>query len=55
MDEFRCNVTKKCVMTKFRCDGDDDCGDLSDEVNCGNITSKFVRHLVELASDAIIL
>jgi len=35
--EFQC-ANSKCVSSNFRCDNDDDCGDDSDEQNCGNIT-----------------
>ncbi len=50
MDEFRCNSTNKCISIKFWCDGDDDCGDLSDEVNCGNKTSKFVYNVLQIVT-----
>lgn len=32
--EFFCNNTHKCVSKKYRCDGEDDCGDHEDEQNC---------------------
>lgn len=33
-NEFRCS-NKKCVLKTWRCDSDNDCGDGSDEENCG--------------------
>lgn len=32
--KFRCN-TGRCLAPPLVCDGYDDCGDLSDELNCG--------------------
>lgn len=33
-NEFKCN-NGKCVLKTWICDSDDDCGDNSDEQNCG--------------------
>ncbi|OWK64574.1 Atrial natriuretic peptide-converting enzyme [Lonchura striata] len=39
-DVFRCD-TGKCLNYTFVCDGYDDCGDLSDEQNCGKQSIPF--------------
>lgn len=33
-NQFRCD-NMRCVQKTWRCDSDDDCGDGSDERNCG--------------------
>ncbi len=33
--EFTCQ-NAKCIAKIYACDGEDDCGDVSDEQNCGN-------------------
>lgn len=32
-NEFQCD-NKKCVIKEFQCDGDNDCGDWTDEDSC---------------------
>jgi hypothetical protein len=34
--EFQCDYPR-CILQAFRCDGDDDCGDRSDELNCPKV------------------
>ena len=43
--EFRCSHGKKCIRNSWKCDGDNDCGDNSDERNCpGWLIELISRH-----------
>nr|CAD7433292.1 unnamed protein product [Timema monikensis] len=33
--QVRCPRTRKCIKEEWLCDGEDDCGDFSDETHCG--------------------
>ncbi|XP_032221271.1 low-density lipoprotein receptor-related protein 8 isoform X1 [Nematostella vectensis] len=37
-NEFTCVNTQKCIAATWKCDGEDDCGDNSDEINCPKAT-----------------
>lgn len=38
VDEFQCRMDGLCIPMRWRCDGDTDCMDLSDESNCEGVT-----------------
>lgn len=48
--EFRCSKTHRCIDARYRCDGDMDCSDGSDEdVSPGGICGKFLMFLLPVS------
>lgn len=46
VDEFRCKDSGRCIPARWKCDGEDDCGDASDEPKeeCGEKTRRHFCH-----------
>ncbi|XP_078617556.1 complement component C8 alpha chain-like [Branchiostoma floridae x Branchiostoma japonicum] len=45
--QFKCVTTGRCVPASFRCNGDDDCGDQSDEQECPDVQNLCEGKTVE--------
>ena len=49
--EFRCEKDGTCINLDWRCDGDSDCSDDSDELQCGEYAIIQRRRRFEMSSE----
>jgi hypothetical protein len=50
-EQFQCLTTDQCVDKVWTCDGEDDCGDNSDEDNCGTHRLVTVQYRSEISEE----
>ena len=42
VDQVKCHNTNRCIYASYVCDGDGDCEDWSDELNCSEFLSVYL-------------
>src|SRR6218665_1368755 len=48
-DEFQCHTDHRCISERWRCDGDSDCDDRSDEEDCRKLISNRKNIICQFA------